>query len=41
MFILKKLKIELNNATSGYLSEEIQNTNLKKYVYPYIHCSII
>ena len=27
--------------TSVYLSEEIQNINLKRYVHPYIYCSII
>ena len=26
---------------SGYLSEEIQNTNSKRYMHPYVHCSII
>ena len=27
--------------TSGYISEETQNTNSKEYVHPYVHCSII
>ena len=27
--------------TSGYLFEENQNTNLKRYMYPHVHCSII
>ena len=27
--------------TSCYLSEEIQNTNLKKKMYPFVHCGII
>ena len=30
-----------SNFTSGYLSEENENTNLKRYTHPYIHCSII
>ena len=29
-----------SNSTSGYVSE-FQNTNLKGYVHPYVHCSII
>ena len=29
------------NSKSGYLSKENENTNLKRYVYPYVHCSII
>ena len=27
--------------TSGNLSEETQNTNLKEHMHPYVHCSII
>ena len=27
--------------TSGYISKETQNTNLKKYMYPYVPCGII
>ena len=30
-----------SNFTSGYLSKETQNTNLKRYMHPYVHCSII
>ena len=30
-----------SNFTSGYLSEEIQGTNLKRYMHPYVHCSLI
>ena len=30
-----------SSSTSGYLSEEIQNTNLKRYMHAYVHCSII
>ena len=26
---------------SENISEEIQNTNLKEYIHPYVHCSII
>ena len=29
------------NSTSRYLSEETQNTNLKRSMHPYVHCSII
>ena len=28
-------------ATSGYLSEEYENTNSKINMHPYVHCSII
>ena len=31
----------LSNSTSGNTSEETQNTNLKEYKHPYVHCSII
>ena len=27
--------------TSGHLSKETQNTNLKEYMHPCVHCSII
>ena len=30
-----------SNPTSGYLSEEIKNTNLKRYMPSYVHGSII
>ena len=30
-----------SNSTSGYLSEGKQNTNLKRYMHPYVHCSIV
>ena len=30
-----------SNSTSGNLSEETQNTNLKEYMHPYVYCSII
>ena len=29
-----------SNSTSGNLSKETQNTNLKEYMHPYIHCTI-
>ena len=30
-----------NNSTSGDLSEETQNTNLKEYLLPFAYCSVI
>ena len=36
-----KTNIWPSNSTSGCLSEKIQNTNLKRYAHPYVHCSII
>ena len=30
-----------SDSISRDLSEETQNTNLKQYVHPYVHCSII
>ena len=40
----KKLKnwttLLLSNFTSGYLSKEILNSNLKRQMNPYIYCSI-
>ena len=30
-----------SNSTSGYIFKETQNTNLKEYMHPYVHCSII
>ena len=42
---LKKLKNRTTlwprNSTSGYLSKELQYTNLKRYMHLYVHCSII
>ena len=29
------------NSTSGYFSEENKNTNLKRYMYPCVNCSMI
>ena len=33
--------ISPSNSTSGYLSEETQNTNFKRYMHPYVHYSLI
>ena len=30
-----------SNSTSVYIFEEVQNCNWKRYMHPYIHCSII
>ena len=30
-----------SNSTSGNLSKETQNTNLKEHKHPYVHCSVI
>ena len=30
-----------SNSTPGYLCEENENTNLKRYLHPYVHYSII
>ena len=30
-----------SESTSGNLSKETVNTNLKEYVYPYVHCRVI
>ena len=30
-----------SDSTSGYISKETQNTNLKEYMHPYVHCSIM
>ena len=30
-----------SNSTSGNISEEAWNTNLKEYMYPYLRCSVI
>ena len=29
-----------SNSTSGNISEETQNTNLKEYMHLYVHCSV-
>ena len=33
--------ISSSSSTSGYFSEENRNTNLKRYMCPYVHCSNI
>uniref|UniRef100_A0A9L0RLP6 DUF1725 domain-containing protein n=1 Tax=Equus caballus TaxID=9796 RepID=A0A9L0RLP6_HORSE len=33
--------IRSSYSTSGYLSKEHKNTNSKRYMHPYVHCSII
>ena len=30
-----------SNSTSGFLSEDNENTSWKRYTHPYVHCSII
>ena len=43
--VLQKIKNRTtmwsSNSISGYLSEESEDTNLKRYVHSFIHCSII
>ena len=43
--ILQKIKnratLKSSNSTSGYLPEENKSTNSKRYMHPYLHCSII
>ena len=34
-------KISLSNSTSGYLCEENENTNSKRYMQPRVHRSIV
>ena len=45
MELPQKIKNEtaswLNDSTSGNISEETQNTDLKEYMHFYVHCSII
>ena len=36
-----KTTIQSSNSTFGYLSEENKNTNLRRYIHRYVHCSII
>ena len=33
--------LEPSDSTSGYMPEKPQDTNLREYMHPYIHCSII
>ena len=37
--IKNRTTIQSSNSTSGYLSEENKNTNSKRYMHPYAHCS--
>ena len=30
-----------SNSTTGYLFEENKNTNSKRYMHPFVHCSIM
>ena len=39
--IKNRTTIQPSSSISGYLSEEYENTYSKRYMYPYIHCSII
>ena len=39
--IKNRTTMQTSNCTSGYLSGEIQNTNSKRYMHPYVHYSII
>ena len=42
--LLKKLKVELpyaRNSTPGYISEQTENTNLKRHMCPNVHSNII
>ena len=35
--IKNKLPLSPSDSTSGYVSEETQNTNSKEYMHPYVH----
>ena len=39
--IKNRTAIQSSNSTSGYLSEENENTNLKRYRHCCVHCSIV
>ena len=39
--IKNKSAFQSSNPTSGNISEETQNTTLKQYMHPYVHCSVI
>ena len=43
MEVLEKNKTTTgsNIPTSGYLSRENEKTNLKKYMHPHVHCSVM
>ena len=38
---IKNTALSSSDSTSGYLSEETQNTNLKEYLHSYIYWNII
>ena len=33
--------VQFSNSSPGYLSKENKNTNLKMYMYPYVHCTFV
>ena len=39
--IKNKTATQTTNSTFGYFSEENKNSNMKRYMCPYVHCSII
>ena len=39
--IKNRTTVRSGNSTPGYLSEENENTNSKRYMHPCVHCSII
>ena len=39
--VKNRTTIQSSNSASGYLSKEYKNTNLKRHMYSYVHCSII
>ena len=39
--IKNKTTLQSSNSNSGYLAEKNKNTNLKKYVYPSVYCTVI
>ena len=39
--IKKRTTIHFCNFSLGHSSKENENTNLKRYTHPYVHCSII
>ena len=39
--IKNKTTIQPRNSTFGYLPKQSQNPNSKRYMHPYVYCSII
>ena len=39
--IKNRTTVSCSNSTSEYLSGDTEKTNLKRYMYPYVYCSII